>query len=134
MAPETKADGTFSLADSLLQELAEVVISNLSEVEFFSLASRQRRIGEFSEAIVRSVLMKFQQHLEEGFYRRITIEAADYQHARGFLAELNTPLRSLDALHVAVAARHKLVLTSSDRIQARGAEQFGVAVLRVGGI
>jgi predicted nucleic acid-binding protein len=125
--PETFSDA----AESMLRSLDEVVISELTEVEFFSLAAKKLRTDNLSEADIRRVLMKFQSHIDEGFYRRVTVESADYRHARSYLSELKTGLRTEDAIHVAVAQRHGLDLITADRVQAESAAYFGVAVQRI---
>lgn len=119
-------------AETALRELDEAVISELTEVEFFSLTAKKLRIGDLPEADVRRVMMKFENHLDEGFYHRVTVETADYRRALGYLAELNTGLRTVDSLHIAIADRLGLELITSDKIKAEGAEYFGVEVRRAG--
>lgn len=120
--------------EALLCDLDEPVISELTEVEFYSMAAKKLRTDNLSEAQIRRVLMKFQGHLNEGFYRRVGVEFADYQHALSYLAELKTSLRTVDAIHVAIADRRKLELITADRFEAEGAEYFGVPVRRIGSI
>lgn len=126
--PEIFSDET----EQLLQSIPQLVISNLTEVEFYSLAAKKLRTGKLDEAQVRHVIMKFEAFLAANHFQRTTIESADYIRSKAYLAELQTNLRTLDALHIAAAERLELPLITSDKFQADGAEFFGLTVLRVG--
>lgn len=115
-------------AEQALQALDEVVISWLTEVEFYSLSAKKQRASGLSEAATRRALMKFEEHVDEGYFSRVSLDALHYRRAKSYLAALTTSLRSLDALHVAVAAVEGLPLLTADRIQSLGAEQFGIPV------
>jgi uncharacterized protein len=126
--PEVFSDET----ERLLQSIPRLVISNLTEVEFYSLAAKKLRTGKLDEAQVRHIIMKFEAFLAVDHFQRITLETADYVRSKAYLAELATNLRTLDALHIAAAERLGLPLMTSDKFQADGAEFFGLEVLRVG--
>ena len=63
-----------------------------------------------------------------GLYARIHIHAGHYLAARAFIARFDLPLRSPDALHLAVAAGEGLPLVTADQQLARNAEALGLEV------
>ncbi len=118
--------------EALLQSIAICCISHLTEVEFYSLSARKMRTGQFTEAQVRHAMMKFDSLLEQGYFQRVAVVPDDYKRSKYYLSGLNTTLRTLDSLHIAIAERLGATLITSDRIQAEGADHFGIAVRRVG--
>jgi uncharacterized protein len=101
-------------------------ISNLTDVELFSAVSRKVRMGELSHADGNRILSKFQAHLTSNLYRVIPIEMQHWRIARGWLSLFNTPLRTLDALHLAVASAEGLILYTSDRQLISSANALGI--------
>ena len=53
----------------------------------------------------RGIVEQFQADLDSGFYIRIALEPVHYNLAREWIGRFDTPLRTLDALHLAIAAR-----------------------------
>ena len=110
----------------LCSRMAPVAISPLSEVEFHSAVSRRVRVEELSKEDALKVLSLFKVHVDGGFYRMIVMERNDYMLARDWLATFNTPLRTLDALHLAAAFSNGLALVTADKALANSARHFGV--------
>jgi predicted nucleic acid-binding protein len=103
-----------------------IAISGLSEVEFHSVLARRVRMNELAKGDALKVLSQFKVHADGGFYRMIAIEQRDYMLARDWLATFRTPLRTLDALHLAVAFSHGLAVLTADKVFAASARHFGV--------
>jgi predicted nucleic acid-binding protein len=118
-------------AQQLLQDCVSPAVSTLAEVEFIALVTRKRREKELSEATARDVLGIFARHLDEGFYRRIALATDHASHARELLDKRNLRLRTLDALHLAMASLEGLPLMTSDLQLAREADKAGFQVIRV---
>lgn len=118
-------------AEAALRSFEIAYISDLTEVEFYSLAARKLRTGSLPEAQVRHVVQTFESLVEQGVFQRTAILSADYARSKYYLSALKTNLRTLDALHVAVAERLDAILLTSDKHQADGAEYFGVPVKRI---
>jgi len=110
----------------LLGKLDGPTISPLVEVELYSAVSRKARAGELDPSDARRIFAQFQAHLSEPRYHLVPIGSAEYTLARDWLAQLSTPLRVLDALHLAAASAHSLRLLTADRALARCAKQLGV--------
>jgi predicted nucleic acid-binding protein len=114
--------------EQLLRHEAEPGLSQLVEVELFSALSRRVRMGEIYREDARLIVEQFQADLDNGFYTRIALEAIHYNLAREWIGRFDTPLRTLDALHLAIAAENGLRLVTADEALAGSAEAFGVEV------
>lgn len=101
-------------------------ISGLSEVEFHSAVARRVRMGDLSRDDALKVLSQFKVHIDDRLYRMAPVEQRDYMLARDWLATFHTPLRTLDALHLAVAFSNGFTVLTADKVLARSAKHFGV--------
>lgn len=96
-------------------------LSPLVEPEFASVLARKIRARELAPAAARAALEQFRAHQEEGLYRRLEIGAAHYDQARRWVEVFRPPLRTLDALHLSVAAGAGAALLTADVQLARAA-------------
>ena len=103
-------------------------ISELVELEFFSALSLRLRLGELERTHAERVASLFLSHVDGGLYTRIHLHAGHYLAARGYIARFDLPLRSPDALHLAVAAGENLELVTADQQLARNARGLGLNV------
>jgi predicted nucleic acid-binding protein len=110
-------------AEKALRQFKTPVISVLSEVEFCSLISKKYRLDELRERQARQVLELFSNHVAEGFYRRVSLNTEHFIKARLMVASLDSSLRTLDALHLAVALSEGLTLMTADREFARAGKR-----------
>ena len=113
-------------ADKVMQAIANPVISMLTEVEFFSLVAKKRRQRDFSEAKAKKIQDEFLAHTANGYYRRVAMTVDHYLKARDMIAQLKTTLRTLDAIHLAIALQEKLPLISADEGLIAAARYFKV--------
>lgn len=113
--------------EQLFRTEPELAISQLVEVEFFSAISRRLRMAEINPEQTRQIATLFQNHLEDGFYTRFAVEPIHYNRARNWISQFNTALRTLDALHLAIAASNNLPLITADEGLAQAADALGVA-------
>ncbi len=115
-----------------VQELLAIeeqpALSQLVEVELFSALSRRVRMGEISQEQARQIIEQFQIHLNDGFYTRIALEPVHYQQAMQWLGRFDTALRTLDALHLAIAASNNRRLVTADATLANAANILAVEV------
>ena len=108
-------------------------ISDLVEVEFFSALAKKVREKEMSAVEAARVGQQFLAHLQAGIYTRLAVQRRHYETAREWLARFTFPLRSLDALHLALADAEGLRLATADQALSRSARDLGLAVLLVRG-
>ena len=105
---------------------ADPTISQLTQVEFCSALGTKVRTGEMAAEAARRVLACFRMHCSDGDYRIVHIGSREYAAASEWLATLTTPLRTLDALHLAAAFANGLTLVTADKDLAKAAGHFGV--------
>lgn len=98
----------------LQEEKDQPVISPLVKVEFFSAVSRRVRMAELSRDDGRRITELFNNHVKENLYRFVVLETLHYRLARDWIARFDLPLRTLDALHLAVSRINNLSLITAD--------------------
>lgn len=104
------------------------MISDLTPVELASAISRKVREKTLSREEGARILAQFETHLEEGYYRVLPVRTRDYRMAKSWLAQLQGTLRTLDALHLAVAASAEASTLTADRRLAIEATALGLPV------
>ena len=110
----------------VLAEESERAISSLVELELVSALARKVRSREMRRADAHSILAVFQSHLDQGIYTRLAVGSAHFAKAREWLATFILPLRTLDALHLAVAVMHDCRLLTADVALVKACAKIGV--------
>lgn len=111
------------------RELSRAVLPSLSplvEIEFYCVVARKVRSGGMDASAARRVFAEFRRHLAESRFHVVPVQAGEYALARQWLEELDSPLRSVDALHLASALNNGLALLTADKTLAEAAARFGV--------
>ena len=85
-------------------------------------------MGEIEREEALTVVERFQTDLEDGFYQRLVLEPAYYTTARDWISQFETPLRTFDALHLAIAAATGVPLITADKALSGSAEALGITV------
>lgn len=107
-------------------------ISSLTITEVRCLLARRRRANEITPKIERDVLAAFQQDRAEGHLHVHPVDDAAVRAADALIARLEDhPLRTLDALHLALARQLQApALATADATMAAAAESLGMSVVR----
>ena len=113
-------------AEKMILDDRQPAVSALTEVELVSALARKVRERELSRENANHVLTEFQSHLNQFLFKRILIERDHYSVAFNWLAQFAVPLRTLDALHVAIAAQNNLELITADQRLLQSARKLGV--------
>ncbi|MBM4148852.1 MAG: type II toxin-antitoxin system VapC family toxin [Lentisphaerae bacterium] len=101
-------------------------ISLLVEVEFSSAVGRKLREGALSRADAVRIVSRFNLHIAAGCYERLAMESSHYEIAREWIGQFIAPLRTLDALHLAVCFANDAILLTADAGMAKAAHGFRV--------
>jgi len=117
-----------ALVEKLITRTQQPAISHLTALELVSALSRKIRDKELSSADGNKIMAQFHTHIEQHLLRWVAIESQHYQTAKGWVAQFTTSLRTLDALHLAVANSHNLTLVTADIQLAAAARHFGVCI------
>jgi predicted nucleic acid-binding protein len=82
----------------------DVLVSDLAVTEAMSALSRRVREGSLTRAIAGRAQRALLGSLDGGVYQRVELTRDVHRRAEHFLLErMDTPLRALDALHLALA-------------------------------
>ena len=108
------------IVDIILRDLELRVISNLSIIEFYSALSKKTRCDHIAKAQLDSksaikIRKLFNAHVKQGHFKKITLVNKHYALAQSYLSKFNTPLRTYDALHLAVAANENIHILTTDQ-------------------
>ena len=109
-----------------LSKVARLAISPLVEVELYSAVAAKVRAKELTVASAGRVLDMFRKHLADGCYDMVPMETAEYAMARDWIGRFSSPLRALDAMHLAAAFDNDLTLLTADKALVWAAKHFGV--------
>ena len=104
-----------------------VIVSDFALIEFASAVARQVRMGNLTEQEARMAFMSLDAFIIRTA-SRIDTTPADLKFAEAALRRLDLPLRTGDALNVAIAGRLGATLATFDRKMAKAAKALGVPV------
>lgn len=116
-------------SEVFLREHMRPAISSLVEVEFFSAVSRKFREGNLSRVDGSKITARFLAHINEQYFTYVQIESHHYRLARDFIGTLNVPLRTLDALHLAIVSSEGLTVVTADQGLFKSAEILGIEAI-----
>lgn len=103
------------------------LVSDFAAAEFASAISLRVRMGEIPADEGRFILATFDRWMATAG-TEVEISAADIALATSFLRRLDLPLRTPDAIHIAVARRTGATVVSFDRRMVRNARALGLDV------
>jgi predicted nucleic acid-binding protein len=126
--PLLKPEALSDRADRFIGENpANVIVSDFAAAEFASAAGRWVRSGEISMSEGHIALESFDGWVARSV-RRVEISPADVATASAFMRRLDLPLRTPDAIHIAIAQRLGATLVTFDRRMAASARALGALV------
>lgn len=102
-------------AEKILQSVKCPVISLLTEVELLSVVSKKIRKKEISRKLADQIFLTYNDHLNEGYYHKVTITSSHFLQAKNLIASFTHTLHSLDSIHLAIAISEKIPLITLDK-------------------
>jgi hypothetical protein len=109
------------------QGSAFLIVSDFAAAEYASAMARHCRTGDFTIEQARTALASFDGWVA-GAAHLIEVLPVDMALAAGFLRRLTLPLRTPDAIHIAMTQRIGASLVTFDRRLAAAAQALGVPV------
>jgi len=107
----------------------DLIISNLSAAEFSAVIARRVRTRDLRSSEAQVAFSHFDAWCT-GYTRTMEMDGSDVAAATRLMRRLDLPLRTPDALHIAIAQRTGCALLTFDRTMARIARALGLAVLK----
>ena len=104
-----------------------LIVSDFAAAEFASAVSRWVRMRELAPDEGRIALQNFDNWIAR-FAQREEVRTADIALATTFLRRLDLPLRTPDAIHIAIVQRLGATLVTFDRRMAASARALGATV------
>ncbi len=120
------------MAENYILSERRPAISQLTEVELASAVSRKVREKTLSENNGLRILDEFQSHIDASMYTYLILDSRHYRLARSWISRFSTPLRTLDALHLAVSAVSDTALITADNQLAESAAKLGIEAKLIG--
>jgi predicted nucleic acid-binding protein len=111
--------------DSALRGRRDLVISELAVTEVLSAVARRRREGGLSDEQADAIRAAVRSDAESGSFRVLQLSPPVHREAERLLLTLQSiPLRTLDALHVALALSVPVtqLITFDDRMRLAAAQ------------
>ena len=111
----------------LRTQTERVAISELSVLEMRSTVARRQREGRFDAVTAARIWSTFQADVSDGLFDVIATAAGDFSLATRMIDRVAPlPLKTLDALHLAIAERvTALGFVTSDKQQLNAANALG---------
>lgn len=108
----------------------DAAISRLTVVEFHCLLARRRRVGDITAALEARIGEVFASDLTGGALTVYPVEDTDFGAAVNLITGLRKqPLRTLDAIHLAVAQRIAAdCVATADRVMTAACKDLGMKV------
>lgn len=124
--PQSEAFETF------ISKQTAATISRLTVVEFRCLLARRRRVGDISKALEAQVYAAFEADVLQGVLEVYPLEDDHLFTALALLGRLQKyPLRTLDALHLAIMVTAAVpLLATADRVMADAGKALGLEVVK----
>ncbi len=103
-------------------------ISTLTVTEFRCLLARRERTKELGEVSAHQIFATFERDIEQGFLILHDVGNDDLMAARQLIDRVgNIPLRTLDAMHLAIAERNGMEsMASADNVMLDAADYLGM--------
>ena len=107
-----------------------MAISSLTLTEFRSVMKRRLRMGAVGSDFVGKATQQLLKEIAGGTLRFHAIDAATFNLAGDLIERLDSPLGTLDALHLACAkATGAVLMVSADKQLLRASQEAGLEIL-----
>lgn len=117
------------LANNAVQGATELLISDLTVAEFLVGLARKVKLGALPSERADEVRAAFEKHMSDGFLQRVAVVGAHSEAAGQLASRSPVMLRTLDAIHLAVAVELEATVATLDSRLSDAARALGVEVL-----
>jgi predicted nucleic acid-binding protein len=121
--PETLSEKV----EAFITAQRELAISAITEIEMFSALSRKVREKAMNRLDAGRVTTKFISHVDGQYFTYLPVEAHHFRLARDWIGMFKLNLRTLDALHLAIASSEGFSIVTTDRSLSKSAKGLGLS-------
>jgi predicted nucleic acid-binding protein len=128
--PEQESDA----AQQTISKAVEVTCSELLLAEFQSALSRKRREGQIDVFTAEQFMTALRRNIEEGSIEIVKLDSSTIEAAVKLLLKMpdEIPLRTLDAIHLAVCLENKLFpLFTTDGVMSKAAKHLKIPLISI---
>ena len=117
-----------------IESQADIAFSRLAWLEFRCALNRRVRTGTLDGRLADAALDSFRGDAADGAFTLLPLTDADALAADALINDVaGTALRTLDALHLAVARSHRAAaLATADHVMAQAARELDIPVIEFG--
>lgn len=126
--PEDQSDQ----AERALRTRSQRMVSSLVLTETSAALRRKVQDRELSRTDAQAALDAFRQDVLTGLFRVIDVERRHFDHAAAQVWSTRQRLRTLDAVHLAVAELDGLRVVTADAVMAKAAKELGIKTIWAG--
>lgn len=126
LCSETKADAAYRWIDE--QAVGSLAISMWSRTEFSSALAIKLRTGQIGPQMIVAIQPVWEE-MQHDMLMMVAVESSDFARAATMIERSSIPLRSGDALHLAIAERNAMELASFDSRMVAAAQAFGMVAI-----
>ncbi len=119
-------------AEKILRQHDQRCIAALVLTETSSALRRKVQDRELSKAQAQAALDAFRRDVVLGLFRVINVERRHYDHAAAQMWNTKERLRTLDALHLAVAELDGFPMVTADEVMAKAAKELRITTIWAG--
>jgi predicted nucleic acid-binding protein len=112
--------------ETFITAQSKLTISALTEIEMFSALSRKVREKAMDRHDAGRVTAKFISHLDGHYFTYVPVETHHFRLARDWIGMFKLNLRTLDALHLAIASSEGLSIVTTDKNLLKSAKGLGL--------
>ncbi|MEX0721736.1 MAG: type II toxin-antitoxin system VapC family toxin [Balneolaceae bacterium] len=123
--PEKNTD----IVNSIVMNSELVQVSTLTHVEFISAVNKKFRIGTMTKKEVTAAIDEFERQVLQKIITELDFEHQHFDSAAMILKQTSYPLRTLDALHLAICFINKSSILSFDRVLVEAAKEFDIKAI-----
>ncbi|MDX1998517.1 MAG: type II toxin-antitoxin system VapC family toxin [Thermoanaerobaculia bacterium] len=115
-------------AERLLRESGSPMVSDLAFAEFLVALGRKQKLNEITPLQSATVRAAFEGHFARGHFQALHLQPRHFRLAGELAGRSSVILRTLDALHLALAADTGFPLATFDRRLAEAGRGLGFEV------
>ena len=127
LLPYYREEASSEKVQTFLQSLqSPPIISNLTKTEFASALARWVRMKELSTNDADQIQLTFSQHIEQNLFQSRVMTEKHFSLAERWMIQRVGALRTLDALHLALAMQLEANLVTCDKALAEAARKLEI--------